>query len=233
MKLFCTAEKATSNLENWKKYVDGHAQILRDFGIEILTSHGEEWILNPDVYLISIFNEEKKMVGGIKIHKANEIFPLPVENAIGYLEERIHGIINRSIADGAAEICGLWISQEYGRRGLAHFLTRVAIAVCEPLGIHTIFGISSPFTLNMFTSLGYEVMTNLGENGNFQYPTNQFISAAVMITDTFNLPLAHHKHREKIFDLRLNPIQTAMEDHIGVQTTINYNLSKLMPLKSE
>lgn len=232
MRLKCTAGRAMDDLERWHAYVDGHAQVLRDFGIEVLTSYGEDWINNPNVYLIIASDEHDNVVGGIKVHKVSEGFQLPVQQAIGDLAPEIDGIIHDNEIFGAGEICGLWISKNAGRRGLANFLTRVAIAICSPLQIRKIYGIASPFTLNMFFSMGYEIMHELGNDGNFHYPTPEFTSAAVKIEDTFELPLASNIHKERIFDLRNNPVQSSAEEHLSIITEIDYNLSALFSYQS-
>jgi len=228
MNLKCTASAANQNLQCWKNYVEGHAQVLRDFGIEVLTSYGEDWIHNPNVYLISATDENGKTVGGIKVHKTHSEYQLPVQAAIGELAPEINQMINSASLHGAGEICGLWIAKEAGRRGLAHYLTRIAIAICPSIGVKTIFGISSPFTLNMFLSLGYEKMSALGENGDFWYPTPEFLSTAVCIEDTVLLPTADEEHRSRIFSLRVQPTQKHTENHLNIITEIEYNLSDVI-----
>jgi hypothetical protein len=209
-------------------YVDGHAQVLLDFGIEVLDSYGEEWADNPNVRLIIAKDETGKAVGGIKLHKFHSNYRLPVQQAISEESPELDKMIEARLSVGVGEICGLWISKDVSRRGLAHYLTKVAIAICEAEKTEIIFGISSPFTLNMFTSLGYEVIHSLGNDGSYFYPTPDFISTAVAIYDTIKLPLAEAEHRERIFSLRTKPIQSEMETHGGVQTYIHYNLSEIV-----
>lgn len=225
MKIRFLAFNAIKKIELWRDYMEGHANVLRDFGITSLTSHKNDWIENPNVFVIVAINEEEKLIGGIKLHTFHEDFKLPVEQAIGDLEPTIHSRIQIASKNGVGEICGLWIAKESGRIGMAHFLSRAAISLCSYTSTQTIFGISSPFTLNMFLQLGYEVITELGDNGNFIYPTPDFLSTAVIIKNTMTLPQAAENHRERIQSLRINPIQTHTEDHLGNQITIAYNLS--------
>jgi hypothetical protein len=228
MILSCHALNATSNKEYWQKYVQGHAQVLHDFGVDVLDSYGDEWAENPNVRLIIAEDEEGNAVGGIKLHKVHPNYLLPVQQAIGEESPQLNVLIDKYSPEGVGEICGLWISNKVGKRGLAYFLTRVAIAICEAEGITVIFGISSPFTLHMFQSLGYEVMRELGDNGNYFYPTQEFLSTAVAIYDAINLPLAEKDHRARVLSLRNEPIQSALERHGDAQTFIHYNLSQII-----
>lgn len=228
MILLCHAQDAVSNKEYWQKYVQGHAQVLLDFGVEVLDSYGEEWAKNPNVRLVIIEDELGNAVGGIKLHKVHPNYLLPVQQAIGEESPELNDIVNKYSVEGVGEICGLWISNKVGKRGLAYFLTRVAIAICESLGIKVIFGISSPFTLHMFQSLGYEVMKELGDNGNYFYPTPDFLSTAVAIYDVINLPHIEKEHLERILSLRRKPIQSTIEIHGNAQTLIHYNLSQII-----
>lgn len=228
MILHCNAGHATSNDKYWEMYVRGHAQVLKDFGIEVLDSYGEDWSQNPNVRLIIITDTSGQAIGGIKLHKVHKDFSLPVQTAIGeesaLLSELIHGHTDQ----GVGEICGLWISSAVSKRGLAYYLTRVAIAICKAEHTRVIYGISSPFTLHMFQALGYEIITELGDKGNYYYPTPEFVSTAVAIADTYLLPKAEPFHRERIFSLREEPVQSALELHGGVETLIHYNLSEIV-----
>jgi hypothetical protein len=88
-------------------------------------------------------------------------------------------------------------------------------------------------TLNMFTALGYEIMTELGKHGNFHYPTEEFISTAVKISDTCQLSCAIEIHRDRIFSLRGDPNQTYIENHLGADIEMHYNLSPVVSFKDE
>lgn len=229
MSFYFRAFRANDDVGAWKEYMNGHANLLRSFGITNLTSHSEDWITNNDVYVIMAFDSSGTLIGGIKVHGFMDGFQLPVELAIAELDSRISLMIRDSYYNhGVGEICGLWISLDHGRKGLANFLSRAAIALCKRISCYDIYGISSPFTLNMFLQLGYHVIEDLGDNGNFCYPTKEFISTAVKISNTYDLPRALSLNRERIFDLRENPIQTRIETHNGIETEIRYNLFEVL-----
>ncbi|MFN0030658.1 MAG: hypothetical protein ACKVOR_00715 [Flavobacteriales bacterium] len=232
MKIYCEAFHSTDKLDAWHEYVEGHARVLQDFGITSLTSHGEEWLSNNHVYVITARDENGRMIGGIKVHKVDPHFKLPVELAIDHLTPQITEDIGRSSIEGAGEICGLWIGKDTGRMGMAYYLTRVAIAICEPLGIKTIWGISSPFTLNMFLATGYTIIEEYGDSGNYIYPIPGFISTAVVIKNTYTITTATEIHRSRIFSLRSKPVQVATEAHNEFRIDISYNLSSVFPVES-
>jgi hypothetical protein len=229
MKFNLRSFRAIDDIPTWRDYMEGHADVLREFGIVNLTSHKEDWIENPNVYVIVAYDDKDHMIGGIKVHSFHPDFKLPVELAIGELDPKISSMVMKSQQNqGAGEICGLWIAMSHGRLGLAHYLSRCAITLCPRIGCLDIYGISSPFTLNMFLQLGYHVITELGDQGNYEYPTKEFISTAVMISNTKDLPLALEEHRERIKSLRENPKQRCSESLAKTTIEINYNLSEVL-----
>lgn len=220
-----TIHKAVENPNICSEYLAGHAQVLLDFGINVLTSFSESWFENPGVYVIIARNENAELLGGIKIHKYSAIYPLPVVKGLIENTPEIENIIEASQPLKSGEICGLWISKNSGRKGLANYLSRVAIAMCPNLLINHVYGISSPFTLNMFLGMGYTIIENLGENGYFDYPTPEFRSAAVEIRDTNSLQSASEENKSRIIDIRKNLKFRSIEIHNDIETEINYNLS--------
>ena len=52
MKIRFLAFNAIKKIELWRDYMEGHANVLRDFGITSLTSHKNDWIENPNVFVI-------------------------------------------------------------------------------------------------------------------------------------------------------------------------------------
>lgn len=224
MKYQLNAFRAVENIESSQEFLHGHAQILKDFGIESLTSSQDEWLNNPDVYVVAAYDEQMKMVGGVKIHLYNESHPLPVQAAIDYLDNRIVIEIKNLAANGTGEACGLWIAKEIAGKNFGQYLTRSAIALSESLGLQTLFGFSSPHTFRIFSELGYIPLTTVGDNGNFLYPSERYTSTVIIIPDVTNIEKATEINRKRTFELRKNPRQEFVES-VEKNVCISYNLS--------
>jgi hypothetical protein len=220
-----SVHRAVDNPNACSEYLSGHAQVLLDFGINVLTSFSESWFDNPDVFIITARDQENKLVGGIKIHRYNVNYPLPVVKGLIDAAPEIQNIIESKEPQLSGEICGLWISKNSGRKGLANYLSRAAIALCPNLSINHIYGISSPFTLNMFIGMGYTIIKEVGDSGFFDYPTPEFKSAVVEIINTEDLLSANSENKNKIEEIRNRLKFTSDELHNDIFTRIKYNLS--------
>lgn len=226
MKYIFKAFRAVDYKELSLEYFNGHAQVLRDFGIESLTSSQDEWLTNPNVIVISAYNENGKIVGGVKLHLFHEKYPLPVESAINYLDDRITSEILKLADKGTGEACGLWIAKEMAGKNFGLYLTRSAIAITDQFSLSTLLGFSSPHTFKMFSSLGYVPLKSVGDNGNFLYPNENYTSTVIIIPNTSSLEHASPENRKRSFELRKKLFQEFCEsENEGV--VIEYNLSLL------
>jgi hypothetical protein len=204
MKVRVRIVKAIDDVEATEKYIYGHHKVLESYGITKVTSADRSWALNPHVYLILFESmEDFRVLGGGRIQMRTSYFPLPFETAIQEIDP---GVI-RYLADykdlEVAEYCGLWNSREVAGYGIGSiYLVRVGIAILPQLNLKKLFGLSSPVTLSISKSVGYEVITCLGDNGSFYYPKEGLIATALEIVDIENLPLANEVEREYIVDLR-------------------------------
>lgn len=102
-----------------------------------------------------------------------------------------------------AEYCGLWNSREVAGYGIGSiYLVRVGIAILPQLDLKKLFGLSSPVTLSISKSVGYEIITGLGDKGSFYYPKEGLIATALEINDINELSQAQEAERDYIFELR-------------------------------
>ncbi len=79
------AFRATDDLETCQKFIDGHKNVLEHHGIIKVTSSNNEWAHNPAVFVIVVESVDgKKLYGGARVHAANGITKLPIEDATGF-----------------------------------------------------------------------------------------------------------------------------------------------------
>lgn len=204
MKVRVRIVRAIDDVEATEKYIYGHHKVLESYGITKVTSADRSWALNPQVYLILFESlEDFRVLGGGRIQMRTENFPLPFETAIREIDPKIIPYMEEFKDFDVAEYCGLWNSREVAGYGIGSiYLVRVGIAILPQLKLKKLFGLSSPVTLSISKSVGYEVITSLGDNGSFYYPKEGLIATALEIVDIENLPVANETEREYIFDLR-------------------------------
>ena len=130
------AFRAIDDLNACKKFMLGHRAVLENIGVKKITSSKDEWMENPAVFVIIVENiESNKVLGGARVHVSEGKQPLPIEEATGYLDDSIYGIIKKYADNGTGEICGLWNSRE-----ALPLLAPTSITVLKPKFLnHSIF----------------------------------------------------------------------------------------------
>lgn len=218
--------RAVDEPELCKQYLAGHRSVLEVYGISKITSNNDNWIYNPEVYVItaeSIIDQE--LLCGIRVIKVGGTQDLPVESAIGRLDPKIHELVKSNSKTGAGELCGLWNSRKVAGKGLSFLLTRMGISILNQLGINTMFGICAELTLPMFKGVGFEIEESLGNKGTFYYPREDLLAFALIIKNTHTLEKADSSEREKIFNLREMLHQKIIERGPKGELYIEYDLS--------
>lgn len=218
--------RAIDDLESCKRFAQGHASVLLDYGVSKVTSSSTDWFFNPSVYvMIAEKTDTGEPVGGIRIHIADGNTCLPMESAISLVDESVYDLIRRYTPEGTAELCGLWNSKSTAGLGIGSFyLMRAGISAAPGLGLTTLFALCAPHTLKISVEKGFEVERSIGNEGTFIYPKLDLVATSIMIRDLQNLPLALPADREIILDLRKRPIQVRIEQGPKGDMPISYHL---------
>ncbi|MBI1305240.1 MAG: hypothetical protein GC181_01350 [Bacteroidetes bacterium] len=188
-----------------EKYIEGHTRVLTQFGIRTIASNLPDWPLNPDCYCIVAVNSLGEMVGGIRIHKANGIIPLPMENGVGKTDPAVHKFIRSNLENGIAEQCGLWNDNSIKGKGISWVLVNSSIAILNQLSVTKLTGLASDYSMYLFEPAGFRIREDFGNNGDFTYPTNDYIARVVCIEDCILLPTTSSKEKSFISSLRITP----------------------------
>lgn len=220
------AFRAINEMDTCQEYLKGHMQVLIDYNVMKITSYNQSWTTNPSVYVLVAESElTGKMVGGIRVEVTKGNIPLPIETAIGNLDKRIYDIVQKyGIEGGVGELCGLWNSKEVKGVGISFFLTRAAISIINQINFKTLIGICAEYTLKMFSDVGFEIDKSLGNNGEFFYPDERYITRALGILNAETLNSACPYDKKIILDLRANPQQTRIENGTKGPVEIKYDL---------
>ena len=156
------------------EYAEGHHQVLVDHGIEQkIRSADRDWCNDANVIGLGLFCGGK-MIGGVKIHRGG-LSDLPLASSVGNLELQW---VQKALSDSriVGELCGLWVAQEYLKKGLSEVLVRAGVAKWLMLGEGTLLTFASQYTLTMTIDLGFEIIA-LGEGKMWlPYPSDDFKS---------------------------------------------------------
>lgn len=189
-----------------------------------MTSANDKWMDNPDVIVVIVESEEDgDIYGGARIHKANSEHPLPIEEAIEDLDKTIKDIISKDIDAGTGEICGLWNSRKITGMGIgAIFMSKACLALAPKLGLTSMYALLAPMTVKLGRETGYEILTQVGNNGTFYYPKLDLIATAMKLHDAIGLPLVTEDFRESVFKIRNNDHLIIEENYRGRTVVLEY-----------
>jgi len=218
--------KAIDDLESCIKFAEGHAKVLLDYGVTKVTSSSTDWFYNPSVYvIIAEIAETKETVGGIRVHIADGITPLPMEDAISIVDKKVYQLIKDHTQNGTAELCGLWNSKTTSGWGIgSYILMRAGISIIPKLNLATLFALCAPHTLNISVQKGFEIEKSIGNQGTFIYPKLDLIATSIIVKNPVSLPLALPNEKKIIINLRENPLNTIIESSPKKIVEVNYNL---------
>ncbi|MCB0700238.1 MAG: hypothetical protein KDC11_10330, partial [Chitinophagaceae bacterium] len=193
--------RAIDDLESCKRFAEGHANVLRDYGVTKVTSSKNDWFDNPGVYVVIVEDDETgEVVGGERIHMVEPGHPLPIEEAISIVEDRIYGLV-KQYADNklTGELCGLWNAKAIAGKGVSILLTKLGVALANRLKMDSLFVLCAPYTVSMCQASGFEIETSIGNKGTFIYPKLDLVATALVVKDVEGLSTADERFRKEIF----------------------------------
>lgn len=202
--------RAIDDLTSCQQFADGHRHVLEIFGITQITSAKGDWMYNPDVYVMGVYDDDTgKMLGGGRIHRANRKNQLPIETAIGYMDENVHKMVDEYTDAGTGEVAGVWNSYEIAGLGVGSIvLSQACVAFSTYIGLTTLFGLAAPATYRNVIKGGFEVVTGLGLNGKFYYPKDDMVATAMFNYNITDLPKSTEPQKSEMLHMRNEILST-------------------------
>jgi hypothetical protein len=225
LKILLRAFRAIDRPDICELFLKGHVKVLTDYGITNITTNNRKWISMPNVYVVVALNEDRsEVIGGVRIHLADGKEKLPLEKAIGKMDERVYAIIKKHIDTGTGELCGLWNSKEVSGYGISLILIRAGISIVNQVSLSSLFTICADYTMPMVKKVGFTVEDSIGNHGEFIYPNENYIARVLKRINAITLELAEEHDRNRIFSLRVHPIQVFTEFGQKGGVVADYNL---------
>lgn len=220
------AFRAIDEPETCKKFIEGHINVLKEYGVTKVTSSNNEWMHNPYVFVVTVHEDSTgNVVSGLRIHISNEAYPLPLEGAIAQVDSNICQLVSKYRKAGTGEIGGLWNSRAISGFGIgALFLSRTSLVIADQLNVMSLFALCAEYTLKPTLQKGFEIEEQIGNKGTFFYPKLDLVATLAVLKDVRNLPLALQEERDYIFELRENLQCERTEQTPKGPIHIKYNL---------
>lgn len=220
------AFKALDDQESCEKFLQGHGAILSSIGVNKVTSSKATWMENPGTYVLVVENPDtKEVLGGARVDTSYGNTKLPIADATGYMDEKIHDFIAREAEHGTGEICGLWNSRKVAGMGFGSlFLTRAAVAITTQIEVKSLFALCAPYTVATAESFGYKTLKEVGNEGTFYYPKLDLLATAMLLGDTDSLEGASELEMDRVGSLRKDPNQFFEEILRNRQVPVQYKL---------
>ena len=219
------AFRATENKALAKRCVKAHLKELKSIGLKNIASSNPNWINDPDVIVFCLISlKTNAPVAGMKLDIWNKNKSLPIIESLSNQSFNIKKIILDHSSENIAEFCGIWVSEEVSNAGISKIITRAAISVLPYLDIGKSIAFSSQYTIKTLCSLGFQIYSEIGDNGKFTYPTKDFESYVALLHDTESLAGSESNQKKLVRELRNNPMLIRLENEKGKNTLIQYDL---------
>lgn len=207
------------------EFVRQHELVLTEVGIPLVIKSDTRWTRDPQCYVIVAIHPTLGMVGGIRLQMDHGVEGrLPMLAAIGGREPRIASVLERLRADGNGEVCGLWSASRYANKGVTVLLSKAVTAIAPQVGARRMVCFVGSHTRRHPERNGFVAMNEVGELGEFDYPTPEFRSIAMLNPDTILLPNTTMEQRQSIYSLRLRPDQVRSENPGRAMIEVHYKL---------
>jgi hypothetical protein len=199
------AFKAIDEPQTCEAFLAGHRKVLEEFNLSNISTNTPAWISHEGTYVV-IAEYKGEIIGGARIQKVDNNFPLPVEEAVAHFDSKIYDLIKEKNENGGAcELCGLWNSRTLPPSlGLTRTVSIAAVSICEALKLKNIFAICAGYTLYPAMKMGMVIQKQVGNNGEFIYPNSSF-RARVLCMDGFTLDSSNPEFKHDINNLKQNP----------------------------
>ncbi|HXI00070.1 MAG TPA: hypothetical protein VNI52_07355 [Sphingobacteriaceae bacterium] len=191
----------------------------------MITSNNGEWASHPNTFVIlAEAADDGRALAGVRVQVGDTNFPLPLIDAVGKVDDKVHNLIDTHKNNKIAEICGLWNSRELAGYGYSFFILRASLSLASRIGVDFLYALAAPVTVNMCLNMGFVIERKLGNNGFFNYPKLDLVATMMLIDDLKVLSTAQEADRSHIFRLVENPDQLGKDTGPKGDILINYKL---------
>ena len=153
-------------------FAEGHKSVLRAAGIRNLTSFGKDWLGDSDTTLFLLSSDEDDtLLSGMRLQRRNASGSLPMERAVSKGCPELKDLLDERQGEGCGEFCALWSRREASVAGIGMLpMACVGLGLMPRLGIRHGFAFMGTNMRPIQRELGFTLLDQLGEDGEFAYP---------------------------------------------------------------
>lgn len=217
------AFRAVDEPELCRKFIQGHTEVLARHNFGHISSANPAWMFNPNVYVILAYSKSRPevLLGGGRIEIKTPTYQLPVERSLATRDYKIVELVRREMP-GTSEFCGLWNSRAAVGRKITTIVVMYGFSLLSTLGLNSCFLLCSPHTFYLAEMLGCRMLTELGTEGAFNYPTDKFRAYVWVKDDVRYLETVVPYVRQRVESLRMNTNQVYLESNITKGMNVHY-----------
>ena len=154
------------------RFSEGHQTVLRAAGIKKLTSFHPDWMGDPNAVLFLLTCEDDQtLLSGMRLQRRTAAGSLPLERAIAARHPEVTAYLDERQAEGCGEFCALWSRRETAVAGVGMLpMSCVGLGLMPQLDIRHGFAFMGTNMRPIQRELGFTILDDLGEEGQFDYP---------------------------------------------------------------
>lgn len=207
-----------------RTFAEEHTRVLSDIGVASVVKYDEAWMSDVDTIVFVALHEHLGMIGGIRLQRARQGVPMPLEKALVSVENNLERVLGPMALRGNAELGALWNAHRFASRGVPFLLITAAAATASQAGLTHMVCFVAEYIAPYCESVGFRCVPSIGRNGEFEYPIAGMKSFVMAIPDVKTVMLANEPSRRRILSLRMRPNQTCVERPKKSDILVSYNL---------
>jgi hypothetical protein len=134
-----------------------------------------------------------------------------IEGALSKYDPKITDTFKHMLLNKPFEISALWNAKSVSGLKLSSIISRLGLVIAPSFGWKISVCLMAKYVFHLPTSLGYQIIRDIGNNGIFNYPTEDFQAAVWRNLDIIELTNCDTIEKERILSLRNNLNQKSIE----------------------
>ena len=212
------AFRAIDDEATCRRFMECHARVLTDYGITNITTNNSTWMHSSSVYCVVAENASGELVGGGRLHLTDGLEPLPAEKAVGDQDATMAELVYSYPLGSTGELCALWNARRVASLGVSVLVIRSIIAIAAQLKMLSMFTLCAPYTVYLAEMMGFDLA------GVFLYKSVNLQARFFHNPNIINLHFTEELSRNRIFELRQQPKQNAIEKGPKSWVEVSYEL---------
>ncbi len=202
------------------EYRVAHLRALARAGYPPLKSSREQDWNTQECALLLAFDTGGTLIGGVRLQRHLPERPMPCAEVLRSTVVGFDDLLARDAADGGCgEACGLWVDSAYSGHGFVNALMLAVVSQARRWCGDWLWGISPMRLVSSYLDAGYQVCTELGNEGAFWY---EVVDEESWILHVETATLTTLPHQDRALLTRLREEGKGERSSLGPQGGLNF-----------